>query len=101
MFEGHQLILQGWKLLVESQQAILESATFSRDLDQVIKSGGDASWVLSRMAELDSQIASLLLLCRDSLSVSEMVPPPDSPDFVASTTMRAFAEIKLHTYVAP
>ncbi|PLB54195.1 C6 finger domain protein [Aspergillus steynii IBT 23096] len=88
---------EGWKLLVEAQQAILESATFSRDLDQVIKSGGDASWVLSRMAELDSQIASLLLLCRDSLSVSEMVPPPDSPDFVASKTMRAFAEIKLHT----
>lgn len=51
------------------------------------------------MAELDSQIASLLLLCRDSLSVSEMVPPPNSPDFVASKTMRAFAEIKLHTYV--
>ncbi|KAK1138248.1 hypothetical protein N8T08_003350 [Aspergillus melleus] len=88
---------EGWKLLVEAQQAILESATFSRDLDQAIKSGGDASWVLSRMAELDSQIASLLLLCRDSLTVSEMVPPPDSPDFVASKTMRAFAEVKLHT----
>ncbi|KAI9037264.1 transcription factor domain-containing protein [Aspergillus affinis] len=90
---------EGWKLLVEAQQAILESATFSRDLDQAIKSGGDASRVLYRMAELDSQIASLLLLCRDSLSVSEMVPPPDSPDLVASNTMRAFAEVKLHTYV--
>ncbi|KAA8642069.1 transcription factor domain-containing protein [Aspergillus tanneri] len=88
---------EGWKLLVEAQQTLLESATFTRDLDQAIKSGSDASWVLSRMAQLDSQMASLLLLCRHAPSVSEMVPPSDSPDFIASKAMRACAEIRLHT----
>ncbi|KAF9883969.1 hypothetical protein FE257_002410 [Aspergillus nanangensis] len=88
---------EGWKLLVESQQAILESATFAREVDETMKADGDPSWIPQRMTSLDSQIASLLLECREAPPVSQMAPSSGSPEYVASTTMRAFAEIKLHT----
>ncbi|KAL4893278.1 hypothetical protein BDV59DRAFT_207778 [Aspergillus ambiguus] len=88
---------EGWKLLVEAQQAILESATFARDVDETMKAKSDPSWISERMAVLDSQIASLLLACREAPPVSQMAPSSGSPEYVASTTMRAFAEIKLHT----
>ncbi|EAU34817.1 predicted protein [Aspergillus terreus NIH2624] len=89
--------MTGWKLLVEAQQAILESATFARDLDDTIKTQADPAWISPRMVALDSQIASLLLACREAPPVSQMAPSSGSPEYVASTTMRAFAEIKLHT----
>jgi hypothetical protein len=89
--------VKGWKLLIEAQQALVESALFASDLDQAADRSSDASWVPKRMAELDRQISSLLFHCRDAPLVSQMAPQPDSVEFMASKTMRDFAEIKLHT----
>ncbi|KAF7591315.1 hypothetical protein BBP40_001691 [Aspergillus hancockii] len=88
---------KGWKLLIEAQQALVESALFASDLDQGADTSDDASWIPKRMTELDRQISSLLFRCRDAPLVSQMAPQPDSVEFMASKTMRDFAEIKLHT----
>ncbi|XP_077660408.1 uncharacterized protein AFUA_2G17515 [Aspergillus fumigatus Af293] len=88
---------EGWKLLIEAQQTILEATTFVHDLAQTVKSRFQASWISSRMTELDDQITALLLLCRRS-SFSTTVSPLDSPEKIASQTINQIAEIKLHRY---
>ncbi|KAH2281997.1 hypothetical protein KXW02_004691 [Aspergillus fumigatus] len=87
---------EGWKLLIEAQQTILEATTFVHDLAQTVKSRFQASWISSRMTELDDQITALLLLCRRS-SFSTTVSPLDSPEKIASQTINQIAEIKLHS----
>ncbi|KAF4168072.1 hypothetical protein CNMCM6936_003667 [Aspergillus lentulus] len=87
---------EGWKLLIEAQQTILEATTFVHDLDQTVKSRFKASWISSRMTELDDQITTLLLLCRRS-SLSTTVSPLDSPEKIVSQTINQIAEIKLHS----
>lgn len=91
------LTIQGWKFLIEAQQTILEATTFVHDLDQTAKSSYNASWIPSRMQELDSQIISLLLLCRGS-SMPQTSAVLDSPEIAASRAMRYIAEIKLQRY---
>ncbi|KAE8387401.1 C6 finger domain protein [Aspergillus alliaceus] len=88
---------EGWKLLIEAQQALVESALFASDLDRTINTTSDASWVSKRMAELDRQVSSLLFRCRDAPLVSQMAPQPDSVESMAAKMMKDFAEIKLHT----
>ncbi|GFG23956.1 cyanide hydratase [Aspergillus udagawae] len=87
---------EGWRLLIEAQQTILEATTFVHDLDQTVKSRFKASWISSRMTELDHQIMALLLLCR-RCSLSTTVSPLDSPEKIASRTINQIAEIKLHS----
>ncbi|KAH1445712.1 hypothetical protein KXX68_006985 [Aspergillus fumigatus] len=87
---------EGWKLLIEAQQTILEATTFVHDLAQTVKSRFQASWISSRMTEVDDQITALLLLCRRS-SFSTTVSPLDSPEKIASQTINQIAEIKLHS----
>ncbi|KAF7117497.1 hypothetical protein CNMCM5793_006479 [Aspergillus hiratsukae] len=87
---------EGWKLLIEAQQAILEATTFVHDLDQTVKSRFKASWISSRMTELDQQITNLLLLCRRS-SLFLTVSPLDSPEKIASQTINQIAQIKLYS----
>lgn len=91
------LTIQGWKFLIEAQQTILEATTFVHDLDQTANSSYNASWIPSRMQELDSQIISLLLLCRGS-SMSQTSAVLDSPEIAASQAMRYIAGIKLQRY---
>ncbi|RHZ73700.1 hypothetical protein CDV55_107660 [Aspergillus turcosus] len=87
---------EGWKPLIEAQQTILEATTFVHDLDQTVKSRFEASWISSRMTELDQQITNILVLCRQS-SLSMTVSPLDSPEKIASQTINQIAEIKLHS----
>lgn len=88
---------EGWKLVVEAQQVLVESAVFASDLDRTMQEADDASWVSKRMEELDRQISSLLFCSRDAPLVSQMAPQPESVERMTSKTMRDFAEIKLHT----
>ncbi|KAE8371098.1 C6 finger domain protein [Aspergillus bertholletiae] len=88
---------KGWKLVVEAQQVLVESATFASDIDRMTHEAGDASWVSKRMGELDRQISSLLFHSRDAPLVSQMAPQPESIECMTTKTMRDFAEIKLHT----
>ncbi|RDK36589.1 C6 finger domain protein [Aspergillus phoenicis ATCC 13157] len=93
-------IPEGWKLLIEAQQTILEATTFVHDLDLTTKSHFNASWVPQRMTELDNQITCLLHPCRVSIHDSTKKSPvtsQDSPDVVALHTIRHIAEIKLHS----
>ncbi|GAT23036.1 C6 finger domain protein [Aspergillus luchuensis] len=93
-------IPEGWKLLIEAQQTILEATTFVHDLDLTTKSHFNASWVPHRMTELDNQITCLLHPCRVSIHDSAIKSPSatqDSPDVVALHTIRHIAEIKLHS----
>ncbi|PWY69500.1 C6 finger domain protein [Aspergillus heteromorphus CBS 117.55] len=87
---------KGWRLRVEAQHALYEAGIFARDLDETVRTRGDASWIPNRMAELDIQITSLLFECRDLLPSSQ-VPRSESVESVASNSMRAFAEVKLHS----
>ncbi|EAW14600.1 putative C6 finger domain protein [Aspergillus clavatus NRRL 1] len=87
---------EGWKLLIEAQQTILEATTFVHDLDQTIKSRFKASWISSRMTELDDQITGLVARCRH-LASKPVVSSLDSPEAIALQTINAIAEIKLHS----
>ncbi|KAE8353863.1 hypothetical protein BDV28DRAFT_164621 [Aspergillus coremiiformis] len=87
---------EGWKLLIEAQQVLLESAIFAADLDRTIHTTSDTSWVSRSMVELDRQISSSLFRCRDAPLVSQMAPQPDSVESTASKMMRDVTEIKLH-----
>ncbi|PKY02737.1 C6 finger domain protein [Aspergillus campestris IBT 28561] len=90
---------KGWKLLIEAQQTILEATTFVHDLNETAKSRFQASWIPSRMTQLDAQITQLLLMCREctSLTPNTLVPITDSPDQLALQSIRHIAEIKLHS----
>ncbi|KAB8254354.1 C6 finger domain protein [Aspergillus pseudonomiae] len=88
---------EGWKLIVEAQQVLVESAGFANDLDKTMLEADDTSWVSKRMKELDRQISSLLFCSRDAPLVSQMAPQPESIECMTSKAMRDFAEIKLHT----
>ncbi|PYH95700.1 C6 finger domain protein [Aspergillus ellipticus CBS 707.79] len=92
---------EGWKLLIEAQQTILEATTFVHDLDLTTKSHFNASWISQRMMDLDNQITCLLNPCRNiSCPSSNPLPPVaalDSPDVVALHTLKYIAEIKLHS----
>ncbi|PWY67893.1 C6 finger domain protein [Aspergillus heteromorphus CBS 117.55] len=91
---------EGWKLLIEAQQTILEATTFVHDLDLTTKSHFNASWISQRMMELDNQITCLLDPCRNTSCPSSNPLPPvalDSPDVVALHTLKQIAEIKLQS----
>ncbi|BCR88441.1 transcription factor domain-containing protein [Aspergillus chevalieri] len=91
---------ESWKFLIEAQQTILEATTFVHDLDQAAKTPYNASWIPQRMQELDSQITSLLLLCKPSQSSSMPQTPVvglDSPEVAALKAMGYIAEIKLQS----
>ncbi|GKZ37473.1 hypothetical protein AbraIFM66950_009023 [Aspergillus brasiliensis] len=87
---------KGWRLRVEAQQTLYEAGIFAIELDETIRRREDASWIQKRMTELDTQITSLLFECRDKLSASQG-PQPNCVDSVASSAMRSYAEIKLHS----
>ncbi|GLA36025.1 hypothetical protein AnigIFM63309_001683 [Aspergillus niger] len=87
---------KGWRLRVEAQQALYEAGIFAVELDETIRRREDASWIQKRMTELDTQITSLLFECRDTLSASQG-PQPNCVESVASSALRSYAEIKLHS----
>ncbi|XHG05073.1 hypothetical protein AWENTII_008324 [Aspergillus wentii] len=90
---------EGWKILIEAQQIILEATTFVHDLNQAHNSNSCCEWVPRRMMELESQITSALLACRDSASVTQTAPVAlvDAPEVVVSKSIKIIAEIKLHS----
>ncbi|KAE8149922.1 C6 finger domain protein [Aspergillus avenaceus] len=87
---------EGWKLMIEAQQILVESSTYALDLERTADSD-DTTWVSKRMVELDKQISSLLFRCREAPPVSQMAPEAASIESMASKTMKDFAEIKLNT----
>ncbi|KAL5688725.1 hypothetical protein EMGR_000467 [Emarellia grisea] len=92
---------EGWKVPVEAQQTLLETVTFMTHLEQTKASGQSDqsdSGIRERMLGLDSQIGSLLFLCRDTRSAPKIVPTRlESPEVAASQIMISIAEIRLHT----
>lgn len=92
---------KGWKVPVEAQQTLLETVTFMTHLEQTKASGQSDqsdSGIRERMLGLDSQIGSLLFLCRDTRSAPKIVPTRlESPEVAASQIMISIAEIRLHT----
>ncbi|KAF4246283.1 hypothetical protein CNMCM8980_008782 [Aspergillus fumigatiaffinis] len=89
---------EGWKVPVEAQQTLLETVAFVTDLEQTKASGQSDSGIRERMLSLDSQIGSLLFLCRDTRSAPKIVPTRvESPEVAASQIMITIAEIRLHT----
>jgi hypothetical protein len=89
---------EGWKVPVEAQQTLLETVAFMTDLEQTKASGQSDSGIRERMLSLDSQIGSLLFLCRDTRSAPKIVPTRvESPEVAASQIMITIAEIRLHT----
>ncbi|GFF32049.1 hypothetical protein IFM51744_01647 [Aspergillus udagawae] len=89
---------EGWKVPVEAQQTLLETVAFMTDLEQTKASGQSESGIRERMLGLDSQIGSLLFLCRDTRSAPKIVPTQvESPEVAASQIMITIAEIRLHT----
>ncbi|PKX90767.1 transcription factor domain-containing protein [Aspergillus novofumigatus IBT 16806] len=93
--------MTGWKVPVEAQQTLLETVAFMTDLEQTKASGQSDSGIRERMLSLDSQIGSLLFLCRDTRSAPKIVPTRvGSPEVAASQIMITIAEIRLHTLCA-
>ncbi|KAF7170756.1 hypothetical protein CNMCM5623_003296 [Aspergillus felis] len=89
---------EGWKVPVEAQQTLLETVAFMTDLEQTKASGQSDTGIRERMLGLDSQIGSLLFLCRDTRSAPKIVPTRvESPEGAASQIMITIAEIRLHT----
>ncbi|RHZ67970.1 transcription factor domain-containing protein [Aspergillus thermomutatus] len=89
---------EGWKVPVEAQQTLLETVAFMTDLEQMKASGQSDPGIRERMLGLDSQIGSLLFLCRDAPSAPKIVPTGlESPEVMASKIMITIAEIRLHT----
>ncbi|EAW19502.1 transcription factor domain-containing protein [Aspergillus fischeri NRRL 181] len=93
--------MTGWKVPVEAQQTLLETVAFITHLEQMKATGQSDSGIRERMLGLDSQIGSLLFLCRDTRSAPKIVPTRmESPEVAASQIMIAIAEIRLHTLCA-
>ncbi|GIJ91471.1 hypothetical protein Asppvi_010437 [Aspergillus pseudoviridinutans] len=93
--------MTGWKVPVEAQQTLLETVAFMTDLERTKTSGEGDIGIRKRMLGLDSQIGSLLFLCRDTRSAPKIVPTRvESPEVAASQIMITIAEIRLHTLCA-